>query len=30
MKVYHVIQTKFNPLVEENVHTIFNLLTKRI
>ena len=30
MKIYHVIQTKFNQLVEENVHMIINLPTKRI
>ena len=30
MKIYHVIQTKFNQLVEENVHMIINLPTKGI
>jgi len=30
MKIYPVIQTKFNQLVEENVHMIINLPTKRI
>jgi len=30
MKIYHVIQTKFNQLVEENVRMIINLPTKRI
>jgi len=30
MKTYRVIQTKFNQLVEENVHMIVNLPTKRI
>jgi len=30
MKIYHVIRIKFNHLVEENVHMITNLPTKRI
>ena len=30
MKIYHVIQTKFNQFVEENVHVIVSLPTKRI
>ena len=30
MKIYHVIQTEFNQLVEENVHMIINPPTKRI
>jgi len=30
MKIYRVIQTKFNELVEENVHMIINRPTKRI
>jgi len=30
MKIYHVIETKLNQLVEENVHVIINLPTKRI
>jgi len=30
LKIYHVIQIKFNQLVEENVRMIINLPTKRI
>ena len=30
MKIYHVTQTKFNQLVEENIHMIVNLPAKRI
>ena len=30
MKIYIVIQTKFNQFVEENVHEIVSLPTKRI
>jgi len=30
MKIYQVIQTKFNQLVQENVRMIINLPTKRI
>ena len=30
MKICRVIQTKFNQLVEENVHMIINLPTKHI
>ena len=30
MKIYQVIQTKFNQLVQENVRVITNLPTKRI
>jgi len=30
MKIYHVIQTKFDQLVEDSVHMIINLPTKRI
>ena len=30
MKIYRVIQIKFNQLVDENVHMIINLPTKRI
>jgi len=30
MKIYQVIQTKFNQLVQENVRMITNLPTKRI
>ena len=30
MKIYDVIQTKFNQLILENVHVIINLPTKRI
>jgi len=30
VKIYHVIQIKFNQLIEENVHRIINLPTKRI
>jgi len=30
MKIYRVIQTKFNQLVEKNVIVIINLPTKRI
>ena len=30
MKTYQAIQIKFNQLVEENVHMIINLPTKRI
>jgi len=30
MKIYQVIQTKFNQVVEENVRIITNLPTKRI
>jgi len=30
MKIYDVIQTKFSQLVEENIHMVINLPTKRI
>ena len=30
MKIYHVVQIKFDQLVYENVHVIINLPTKRI
>ena len=30
MKIYRVIQIKFNQLVSENARMIINLLTKRI
>jgi len=30
VKIYHVIQVKFNHLVKENAHMIIKVLTKRI
>ena len=30
MKVYHVIQIKFNRLVQDNIHVIIDLPTKPI
>ena len=30
MKIFHVIQIEFDQLVEENVHMMINLPTKRI
>jgi len=30
VKICHVIRIKFNELIEENVHVIINLPTKRV